>query len=169
MSTYGIVTDERRCISCKACEVHCKVKNAMPVGIRLGVHFTDGPAAGPGSAPVYRTLFMPCFHCEEPECVDACPSGAMTRRETDGIVYIVADDCIGCGACMEACPWHIPQWSQDGDKAVKCDLCRDRIDAGLKPACVTGCTAHALSLVSQDDPRYAKQRKRAPRRPVAER
>ncbi len=52
---------------------------------------------------------------------------------------------------------------------MKCDLCMDRIDAGLKPACVTGCTTHALSLVGQDDPRYAEQRQRAPQRPVAER
>ena len=66
MSTYCIVTDERRCISCKACEVHCKVKNAMPVGIKLGEHFTQGHVPSASGAPLYRTLYMPCFHCEEP-------------------------------------------------------------------------------------------------------
>jgi len=50
--------------------------------------------------------------------------------------------------CAGACPWNIPQFNPDTGKAIKCDYCMDRVDAGLKPACVTKCTTKALKLVS---------------------
>jgi Fe-S-cluster-containing dehydrogenase component len=71
----------------------------------------------------------------------------MIQRE-DGIVYIDQDKCIGCMACQKACPWEIPVMNPDTGKAIKCDLCMDRLDAGLKPACVAKCTTHALQLVT---------------------
>ena len=54
--------------------------------------------------------------------------------------------CIGCKACILACPWAVPQWDETTGKAIKCDYCMDRVDQGLDPACVSGCTAHALSF-----------------------
>lgn len=149
MSRYCIVTDQDRCISCKACEVHCKVANNVPVGARLGMHIASGPHDVDGR-PDIRTMFMPCFQCDEPWCVPVCPTGAIAKRESDGIVAIDADTCVGCKACITACPWRVPQWNPVTEKAVKCDLCRDRLDAGLRPACVTACTTHALELVSAE-------------------
>lgn len=146
MSKYYIKLNQDRCISCKACEVHCKVKNRVPNGARLGQHISVGPISK-GGLPRIMNLFMPCYHCEHPWCVSACPTGAMTRREPDGIVYVQSELCVGCKACIIACPWNVPQWDDATGRAIKCDFCRDRIDVGLLPACVTGCTSHALSFV----------------------
>jgi Fe-S-cluster-containing dehydrogenase component len=75
------------------------------------------------------------------------PTEAMVQRD-DGIVYVDQEKCIGCMACQTACPWDIPVQNPDDGKAVKCDLCMDRIDEGLKPACIAKCTTHALKLVA---------------------
>lgn len=146
MSIYYIRTNQERCISCKACEVHCKAKNKVPLGAKLGILVSSGPVAKGGN-PKILNLFMPCFQCEQPWCVSACPTGAMIRREEDGIVYVSAELCVGCKACIVACPWKVPQWDEISGKAIKCDFCRDRIDRGQEPACVTGCTARALDFV----------------------
>ncbi|GAB6175802.1 hypothetical protein JCM16814_06930 [Desulfobaculum senezii] len=146
MSKYMIKTNQDRCISCNACEVHCKQKNAVPPGARLGQMVTVGPLKKAGK-PKIMNLFMPCFHCEQPWCVAACPTEAMQRRE-DGIVFVDQELCVGCKACIIACPWNIPQWDETTGKVLKCDLCMDRIDRGLEPACVTACTTHALEFVS---------------------
>lgn len=145
MSRYSIRLNQKRCISCKACEVHCKMKNRVPLGAKLGVLTSVGPLAKAGK-PVILNHFMPCMHCAKPWCVDACPSGAMQRRELDGIVFVDQELCVGCKACITACPWMVPQWNEATETVIKCDLCMDRIDRGLAPACVTGCTAKALSF-----------------------
>lgn len=142
--SYDILTDSALCIGCKACEVHCKVRNKVPVGLKLGVHIQDGPHLRDGKR-LLRTLYMACGHCDPAPCLQACPTGAM-RRRSDGIIYIEASQCTGCKACLLACPWRVPQYDAALGKMRKCDLCRDRIDAGLLPACVTGCTMGALRL-----------------------
>lgn len=154
MSPYSIQTDEQLCIACKACEVHCKVYNKVPVGLKLGVLLQAGPCLDPqdgedgqnGQKVRMRTLYMPCTHCDEAPCLKACPNGAMRRRK-DGIVYIESGLCTACKACFLACPQQVPQFDPKQGKMRKCDLCRHRIDAGLKPACVTGCTMGALHFV----------------------
>lgn len=150
MSTYYIRTKQDRCISCKACEVHCKSKNRVPLGAKYGILVTSGPVMK-GNVPRLMNLFMPCFHCEQPWCVAACPTGAMTRRDADGIVYVDADKCVGCKACIVSCPWKVPQWDEAKGKAIKCDFCRDRVDEGLDPACVTACCGHALDFVRPNE------------------
>lgn len=146
MSKYMIKTNKGRCISCKACEVHCKLKNRVPVGAKLGLLVSMGPVSRAGS-PAYLNQFLPCFQCEKPWCVAACPTGAMSRREEDGIVFVEQDLCVGCKACIMACPWEIPQFNEQSGTVIKCDFCRDRLDEGKKPACVTACTSHALDFL----------------------
>jgi Fe-S-cluster-containing dehydrogenase component len=150
VSKFYIKISQERCIGCKACEVHCKVKNKVPAGARLGQHISVGPI-DKGGHPKYMNLYLPCFHCEQPWCVSACPTGAMTRREDDGIVFVQPELCVGCKACIIACPWNVPQWDESTGRAVKCDFCRDRIDAGKKPACVSSCTTHALDFVNPNE------------------
>jgi Fe-S-cluster-containing dehydrogenase component len=146
MGQYQIKTDKVRCIGCKACEVHCKVKNKVPPGAKLGVLLSKGLVKKGGKFEQHYR-YRPCRQCEDPKCVPACPTGAMRIRDEDGIVYIQEDLCDGCKECITACPWEVPQLNEETGKVIKCDLCMDRIDQGLKPACVSGCTTHALVLV----------------------
>jgi Fe-S-cluster-containing dehydrogenase component len=100
--------------------------------------------------PVLDFVYMSCFHCEQPWCVDACPTGAMQRRDQDGIVFVEEELCIGCEACVTACPWGVPQYDDSSGKVGKCNLCMDRIDEGLEPACVTKCTTGCLKFGSPE-------------------
>lgn len=145
MSKYVITLDAKRCIACHSCEVHCKAKNRTPPGVKLGRLVSVGPVTL-GGKPVMLTLYRPCFHCDRPRCVDVCPTKAMIRREEDGIVYVDQDLCVGCKLCIKACPWQVPQWDPAIRKVLKCDFCRDLVDLGEVPACVAGCTTHALSF-----------------------
>lgn len=147
MSKYKIKLNKDRCISCHACEVHCKVKNNVPQGIQLNKIMISGPSVDKNGKLTYTMKYQPCFHCKKPECVAACPTGAMSIRDADGLVYVRETLCDGCKSCMEACPWGVPQFNVLTGKIMKCDYCMDRIDNGLNPACVAGCTAHALSFV----------------------
>ncbi|MBF0317807.1 MAG: 4Fe-4S dicluster domain-containing protein [Nitrospirae bacterium] len=143
MSIRFIYQDQDRCIGCHACEIHCKTEHNVPVGIRFARIVTLGPTIV-NDVPRMSFVFMTCFHCSEPMCVSACPSGAMQQRQSDGIVYVDSDACTGCMECIEACPCSFPQYNDDTGTVIKCDYCKDRIDAGLQPACVTGCTTGAL-------------------------
>jgi Fe-S-cluster-containing dehydrogenase component len=145
MSNYIFRLDTRRCINCKACEVHCKSSKFLPPGAKLGVLITVRPTQVAKGRRII-SAFAPCFHCAKPWCVSVCPTGAMIRREKDGIVYVNKELCVGCKSCIVVCPWHFPQVDETSGKIVKCDYCMDRVDAGLKPACVAACSVHALSF-----------------------
>jgi Fe-S-cluster-containing dehydrogenase component len=83
----------------------------------------------------------------------------MQKRVKDGIVFVDHNLCVGCKACITACPWGAPQWNQELGKVVKCDYCKDRVDMGLKPACVTVCTSHCLSFgIAEELPNVRRER-----------
>jgi DMSO reductase iron-sulfur subunit len=150
MSHYYLLQDTKKCIDCHACEVQCKVNKSLPLGPRLCQVIAVGPKMV-AELPKASYIFMPCYHCENPWCVPACPTGAMQRRSEDGIVFVDQDLCVGCKSCISACPWGAPQWNDETGKVVKCDYCMDRIDRGLKPACVTVCTTHCLHFGRTDE------------------
>lgn len=162
MSKYYLLQDTRKCIGCHSCEIQCKSNKSLPVGPRLCQIVTVGPKFVNGQ-PRASYIFSPCYHCEKPWCVSACPTGAMQKREADGIVFVDEDLCVGCKTCISACPWGAPQWNPDTGTVVKCDYCKDRIDEGLKPACVTICTTQCLDFGPSDRlpqlkrERFAKQ------------
>lgn len=157
MSKYYVTQDIEKCIGCKACEVHCKTKNNSGKGAFFCKMMEVGPRMKSNNLPALDFVYMACFHCEKPWCVPVCPTGAMQRREKDGIVFVDQDLCVGCKACMTACPWGVPQWDGDLGKVGKCNLCMDRLDQGLEPACVTKCTTGCLSFVT---PEQASNEKR---------
>jgi Fe-S-cluster-containing dehydrogenase component len=156
MSDYYIFQDQQRCIGCRSCEVHCKTKNDVPVGPSFCKIVPVGPHVK-GDVPRIKFIFMPCFHCEKPWCVTACPTSAMQKRPEDGIVFVDPSLCIGCKACITACPWGAPQWNRETGRVFKCDYCKDRVDQGLEPACVTGCTTAALKWVSPEKSSEARR------------
>ncbi len=149
MSKYYVTQDVESCIGCKACEVHCKTKNNSGKGAFFCKIMQVGPKMK-GNLPVLDFVYMACFHCEKPWCVDVCPTGAMQRRAKDGIVFVEESLCVGCKACMTACPWGVPQWDSGTGKVDKCNLCMDRIDEGKEPACVSKCTTGCLSFGTPD-------------------
>lgn len=154
MSRYVLHHEAGDCIGCRACEIHCKTNKGLgPEASPCQIV----PVAMPGH-PRARFVFMPCFHCEEAWCMAACSTQAVRRRDKDGIVFIEPSLCIGCKSCLAACPWGAPQWDAAARKAVKCDLCKDRLDAGLKPACVTKCVTGCLSLADASE---VQQQRRA--------
>ena len=145
MNKYRIHLNTRRCIGCHGCEVHCKTNKNLPPGPIL-CEIDHQPVVMLKGVPRTEFSFRSCYHCEDPFCVPICPTGAMIKRG-DGIVYVDQEKCIGCMACAGACPWGVPQHNPETNKAVKCDYCMDRVDAGLKPACVTKCITLALKFV----------------------
>ena len=146
MSQYYLYQDQKKCIGCFSCEVHCKTFHGLPIGPRLGQIMPVGPRMV-CQVPRMSFVFMPCFHCEDPWCVAVCPTGAMRKRPKDGIVYVEPSLCVGCKSCITACPWGAPQWNPQTGKAVKCNYCMDRVDQGLKPACVAKCVTHCLHFM----------------------
>jgi len=148
MSKYYLLHDNSQCIECHACEVQCKVNKSLPVGPKPCQVFTIGPQLEE-KLPRATYVFVSCYHCKKPLCADACPIGAIQIRP-DGIVFINKADCAGCKACIPACPWGALQWDSEAEQAVKCDYCMDRIDQGLKPACVNICATQCLDFTVPD-------------------
>ncbi len=158
MSRYYLFQDTRKCIGCKACEIQCKINKGLPIGPRVCQIFETGPEMV-GDVPRSAFVFMPCFHCQEAWCVSVCPTGAMQLRSRDGIVFIDQNLCVGCKTCIAACPWGAPQWNPETGKVVKCDYCKDRLDQGLRPACVTVCPTQCLVFSPEESmPQSMRQR-----------
>ena len=143
------VLDQSRCIGCHACTTACKSENEVP----LGVTRTFVKSVDVGIFPQARRAFQVtrCNQCEDAPCVAACPTQAMYRRE-DGIVDFDKEICIGCKACMAACPYDAIFINPEDHSAEKCNLCAHRLDIGLEPACVTVCPTEAILVGDLNDP-----------------
>lgn len=147
--SYGFVIDNRKCIGCHACSTACKSENEVP----LGVHRTWVKYVERGTYPDVRRSFQVtrCNHCDNPPCVRICPVTAMYQR-VDGIVEFDKDVCIGCKACMQACPYDAIHIDPETRTAAKCHYCSHRVDIGLEPACAVVCPTHAIVAGDLDDP-----------------
>ncbi len=146
---YGFVIDNRKCIGCHACSTACKAENEVPLGVnRTWVKYVET-----GRYPDVRRHFQVtrCNHCANPPCVRICPVTAMYQRH-DGIVEFDPRICIGCKACMQACPYDAIYIDPETQTAAKCHYCSHRVDIGLEPACVVVCPEHAILAGDMDDP-----------------
>lgn len=149
MARYAMVTDLRKCVACQACTVACSAEWGVPATqARTRVRLT--PVAG--TFPNLRSspLVAQCNHCDRPPCVEPCPSGA-TYQEPSGVVRVDGDLCIGCGFCVDACPYDARFISTTTRKVDKCDFCAPRLARGEPPACVATCTAHAKYFGDLED------------------
>lgn len=145
---YGFVIDNRKCIGCHACSTACKSENEVPLGVyRTWVKYVET-----GRYPDTRRHFQVtrCNHCANPPCVRICPVEAMYQRE-DGIVEFDKNVCIGCKACMQACPYDAIHIDPQTGTAAKCHYCAHRTDIGLEPACVVVCPEHAIIAGDMND------------------
>ncbi|MEJ2691769.1 MAG: 4Fe-4S dicluster domain-containing protein [Candidatus Thiodiazotropha sp.] len=147
---YAMVIDTRRCIGCHACSVACKTENSVPLGeTRSWVESIEK-----GEFPNVRRSFLPrlCNHCEKPQCVAVCPTGATYKREQDGVVVVDSNVCIGCKYCLQACPYGMRFINPNTGAADKCDFCLHRVQNGLVPACVNTCQGRARIFGDLNDP-----------------
>jgi Fe-S-cluster-containing dehydrogenase component/formate-dependent nitrite reductase membrane component NrfD len=146
---WGKVIDHTRCIGCHACTTACKSENVVPLSVtRTYVKHVDV-----GEFPQTRRAHQVtrCNQCVHAPCVTACPTAAMFKR-ADGIVDFDKSICIGCKACMAACPYDAIFINPEDHSAEKCNFCAHRIDMGLEPACVVVCPTEAILVGDLNDP-----------------
>ena len=146
---YGFVIDQTRCIGCHACTVACKSENGVPLGdFRTWVKYTEA-----GAFPEVKRSFtvLRCNQCSAAPCVEICPVTALHKRP-DGIVDVDPRICIGCKACMQACPYDALYLNDTTGTAQKCHFCAHRMEHGLAPACTAVCPTEALIPGDFDDP-----------------
>ena len=144
----GFYFDQSRCSGCLTCVVACKDWHDIPAGPVSWVRIiTTEQDQFPNVSVTF--LANHCYHCAEAPCVPACPVGAITKREEDGIVFVDREACLGnvsCGCdCLEVCPYDAPQFGAEPEaKMQKCDLCLERWVQKKKPICVEACPMRAL-------------------------
>jgi Fe-S-cluster-containing dehydrogenase component/formate-dependent nitrite reductase membrane component NrfD len=146
---YGFVIDQDRCIGCHACTVACKEEHQVPIGVfRTWVKHIEK-----GEFPHTSRHFgvMRCNHCDDSPCTEICPTSALYRR-TDGIVDFDNRRCIGCKACMQACPYDALYIDPNNNTAAKCNFCAHRVEMSLEPACVIVCPTQAILAGDLDNP-----------------
>jgi len=145
-----LLIDVDACVRCFACEVACREEHGL--GVETRSRWMRVMTVGPrklGEKLHLDFVPVPCLHCPDPACAKACPKGAISRGE-DGLVLVDEERCSGCRLCVSACPFGRMCFNEVTSSAGHCDLCRDRVGAGLGPACVQHCIAGALQWISTD-------------------
>lgn len=153
---HGFYFNADNCIACHACEAACAEKNETPAHLAFrSVGYLEG-----GSYPAVKrmNISMACNHCDNPVCLKGCPTRAYTKYAEYGAVLQDPDICFGCGYCTWVCPYNAPQLDTVAGHVSKCNMCVDRLEVGLKPACAAACLGGALDFgLIETTPDYQEQ------------
>ena len=146
MTQYAFAIDVDRCIGCMSCNASCKLVNGVPIGSFWNKVLRIGPT------PMYEGAHFPdtewyylpiqCQHCEDPECVKVCPTGA-SHKTADGTVQIDKAKCIGCQFCAMSCPYNVRYLNEEERVVEKCTMCQQTVAQGELPQCVSQCVGLA--------------------------
>jgi tetrathionate reductase subunit B len=150
MSKYVMVIDQSRCVGCMACIVACKNENDVPPE-----HFRTRVVENVnGKFPKLRMELRSelCNHCDHPPCVYNCPTGASYKDKKTGMVLLRHNRCVGCKACIAACPYDARYIHPVYGYADKCTFCSHRVEKGLEPACVKTCIGKSRIFGDIEDP-----------------
>lgn len=172
---WGFIVDTTLCIGCGRCVKACKIENNVPISPHYtrtwieryvidddGEIYVDSPNLGQDGfdntekhyedVDIRQSFFVPklCNHCENPPCVQVCPVGA-TYTTKDGVILVDKEYCIGCGYCVQTCPYKARYISPEEHVADKCTWCYHRITKGLKTACEEVCPTGARILGDLND------------------
>ena len=151
---FLLVANRAKCTGCQRCEVNCTLANdgdAHPymarIRVRQNVNFGDqGPTDdykhGDGFFGLWGFKPDTCKQCADPACVKSFPMKSISADPVTGARVIDEDKCVGCGACVNACPWHMPRVDVEKHKSTKCISCG---------ACVAGCPTSALRMIPWED------------------
>lgn len=146
MNQYALVIDNESCWGCKTCEVACKQEINASFGTRR-ISVTEKLDQPTPEKMHFTFQVNVCRHCEDPSCIAVCPEQAISKRG-DGIVVLQEGSCSGCKLCVEACPHQAIAFDEEKGIAQKCNLCHNRVDNGLVPACADNvCLAHCIHFV----------------------
>lgn len=156
LSDIAMLIDVSRCIGCWWCYAACKNYNNLPEEIQPEID--DPPEL---AEDTWTTLYTfqdkdgewnsrkhACMHCKEASCELVCPTGAISHN--GAAVVIDQEWCIGCGYCVQACPFGVPHKDEHTGTARKCGFCTERIENGDIPACADACPTGAIEFGTHD-------------------
>ncbi len=145
MKSLSLDIDQASCWGCLTCQVACIQEASVIENISMIRVSENGPHMVKGLLDFSYDITV-CQHCDNPDCVEVCPVEAISKRN-DGIVILESGPCTGCQLCMDACPYDAIFYDETLEIAFKCNLCHQRIDQGLLPACADNvCLAHCIQL-----------------------
>jgi len=148
---YTFYFDASKCSGCKTCQIACKDKNNLELGIlwRRVYEICSGEWINKNGSWFHTlkayNVSIACNHCEIPICTEVCPTKAMNKNDI-GIVAVNKNICVGCGYCELACPYGAPQYDKKCGVMTKCDLCLDYVSNGKNPSCVDACPMRVLDF-----------------------
>jgi carbon-monoxide dehydrogenase iron sulfur subunit len=145
----SIFVNSERCVACKTCEIACALnRSSLTKRLPEAIYETVPPLSRVRVDPTGTDEGFPiqCRHCEDAPCLDACPAAAL-YRDSEGLVLVHDERCIGCWMCIMVCPFGAPQPFRHFRKVIKCDQCKG-MDS---PYCVESCPTHALVFMDPED------------------
>lgn len=156
-----VVTDFKKCLGCHSCELACAVSKSKSQNL-LGAIYEDPKPAKRVKVISVSGIPAPmqCHQCEDAPCASVCPTKALSRESQDEPVEFHEELCIGCSSCVLVCPFGAIRKAKSGIMA-KCNLCSERIEKGLVPACIEACPTKARSLADADLVAEEKMRRMA--------